>query len=208
MGQLGTVRDVTSPIARKKLQVLKPGETRRDKVWKECIFSAKLLIKQGLDIKVKVVELAEKCCIVHHGGSVDKSKNRYTLRRFAKETGVKWGTFYEWYTIKNHIINNLSKEQIDDLSFSEMRRIKKSIPASEFHKKTAKKVLNNKIKELRKKTDTTIKMEHYLKHLKTIHFNVSNKLMIKDCDTEVLGKICHLSRSIVRHLAKYDKKTK
>lgn len=203
MSKLG---DVLSAIDKQRLDVLDPGETRRERLWKKCVFDAKELVENQKNIRFSIVDLAKKCCVIHLGGSVGTG-NRYTLRAFAKEVGLPWGTFYEWYTIKENIYESLPDNEKETTTYSRMRFIEREMYGTKWREVTdKKKIVAKTLKDIKKKSATTIKMQKYLKHLKTVQFNAKNKLMIKDCDKELLGEICHVCRDIVNHLAKYDKK--
>lgn len=200
-----TIGDVTSSNIKRTLNVLGPNETVRDRRWKKSVQKAKILVTDFRDIRFRVVEIAEECCVVHHGGR--ESDNRYSLTRFAKEIGVAKGTLMEWWRLKHNIYDNLPEYRKKKMTYcglghldTEMRGEDRNNPI-EF-----KRTLKKRLKALDAKTQTTIKMERYLKHLKTIQFNTKNRLMIKDCDKEVLGEICHIARDIVNHLSKYDRK--
>lgn len=191
---------------KKKLNVLDNGETRRDRLWKECIHDAKMLMATRQELRWEIVALAEKCCVVHHGGRT--TKHRYTLRNFAKEIGVSWGTFYQWYHLKTKIYDNLPAKEKKQTSYADLRFIEKAMANSDTRSRDrySKAAIVSTLKNIKSKSETTIKMEKYLKHLKSIHWNVTNKPMVKDCDGEILGEICSLARGIVNALNKYDRK--
>lgn len=199
-----TIAEITSPRIKKHLNVLKPGETRRQRLWVQCVLDAKKLLDINKEIRWQVVLLAKKCCIIHHGGRVVEA--RYTLRRFAKDIGMKWSTFYEWYHLKNNIYDHLPEKDQKTTSFATLRHLDKDMAGTKWNAPNVQSVVRKKLKEFKHKTDTTIKMEKYLKHIKTIHFNCTNELMIKDCDKAVIGEIVHLCRGIIHAVGKYDKK--
>jgi len=198
------LQDITTDKVKKKLNVLKPGETRRQKLWDQCVLNAKELMEKHKEIRFEIVRLAEKCCLIHHGGSVG-SGNRYTLRAFAKDIGVPWGTFYEWYGIKKNIFMHLSKDDQKKVTYMQMKHMRTGMPNIDWKDKDIKTTVRKQFKKIKKKTDTTVKMEKYLLNLRTLHFNCVHPRMIRDCNREILGEIAHLCRGILNGIGKYDR---
>lgn len=203
MNYLATFNDVADP----RLKKLKLPEYRKghEKLWHECVTEAKGLLQKYKDIRWQVVDLALKCCIIHHGGRV--STNRFTLANFAKEIGLPAKTLNEWVRLKTNILDNIPKEKAEGLSMSKLKYIDTQLKGEKRDKGFGKKV-QAALSDMAKKSETTVKMEKYLKHLKTIYFNVKNPRMIKDCDEEVLLEILHVCREIAFGLSKIDKPKK
>lgn len=200
------LRETLDQKTKNKLNVLEKGETRRERIWKECVHDAKMIMATRQELRWEIVRLAEKCCVVELGGK--PYDGRYTLRNFAKEIGLAWATFYQWYRIKTRIYDNLPVKQKDQVSFAELRFVEKEMATTGVHspQKYSKQSVSQAFKKIKAKSESTLKMEKYLTHLKSIHYNVTNELKIKDCDSEVLGEVCHLARGIVNALNKYDRK--
>lgn len=201
--ELGTFVDLVGDDFKTKNNVLKENETEKDRLWKKCVEEAKLLVTQYKNARFKVAELAMRVCILHHGGRA--SIQRYTIRQFAKEIGMPEKTLWEWVRMKRNIYDNLDEKQREGLTLSQMKYMDMKLKGVERDDKFKPKLLKA-YKEMSKKSETTVKMEKYLQHLKSIHFNFIHKLMLKDCDPEVLGEIIHLCRDIVFHGSKFDKK--
>lgn len=197
-----TLRDVVSKDIKEKLNVLEPGETRRQKLWEKCVSDAKVLVSNYKNIRFEVVALVEKCCVLHRGGRAVNA--RYTVDRFAKEVGIARGTLYEWIRVKR-ISDQLP--EADKFSYEDLRLIdKQTVDIKDPKKKNAALLKSAKI--FKSQSPETIRLRKYIKHLKSIHFNASNLRMIKDCDPEIIGEVVHLCREIVRMLAPFDRKEK
>lgn len=178
---------------------------KREQLWKECVDQAKILVRQYKEIRFTVVELALKCCVIHHGGRA--ANERFTIKRFAQEVGMKEKTLNEWIRIKINIYNNLPEDEKLNTSYEDLRYLDKQMKGQ--NRQDVKRFslgLSKRLIEMKAKHACTIKMEKYLKHLKTIQFNVENQRMIKDCDIDVLIQILSICRSIVLNLSKLDKK--
>ena len=179
------------------------GEKRRDRIWKECIKKAIILVTDYKNIRFKMVELALKACLIHRGGRV--TANRYTIKNFAIAIGMPPKTLNEWIRIKTNIYDNLTIKDKKNITFTTLRTIDKQM-VGEKRDKGFNKKLKSAIKNIKSKTATTIKMEKYRDHLKTIHFNCTNRSMIEDCDLELIGEIAHLCRGIVNGIKDLDRK--
>lgn len=204
MTALAKLKDVTDNRTRKRLGVLNDNETRRERLWKECVSAAKLLVKQQDEMRFKIVDLANKCCIVHHGGR--STYERYTVIRFAKEVGITYKTLTEWMRVKRNIYDNLEEGQRGTFTLSTMRFLDHEL-RGRAGEKNFPSLVQAAYKKMEKEDPCTIKMKKYIKHLKSIHFNVSHQMMIKNCDEQVLVEIMHLCRQIASSLSYIDKKT-
>lgn len=196
------LRDITPKDTKKKLNVLEAGETRRQKLWDQCISEARTLVSSYKNIRFQVVDLVEKCCVVHRGGRAVNA--RYTVAKFAKEIGIAEGTLYEWIRIKR-VRDGLPDP--DKFSYEDLRLIDKETVAIKDPEKK-KNALLKSAKAFSSFSPETVKMRKYIKHLKSVHFNASNLRLIKDCDSETIGEVVHLCREIVRMLAPFDRKQK
>ncbi len=199
-----TLAEVTSDKTKKDLGVLKPGETRRQKLWDMCVSEAKELVKLRQEMRWDIVKLAEKCCVVHHGGH--NAELRYTVKKFAAEIGITYTTLIEWMRLKRQVFDNLDKDQQKRASMTDLRFIDQNLQGvSKTDSKFPDRV-KSAYRRMAKTSQSTIKMQKYVRHLKSIQFNVKNPMLLKDCDQEVLTEILHLAREIAFELAKNDKK--
>lgn len=180
-------------------------ESKREEHWQKCISDTKLLVGQFKEIRMKIAEIALSCCVAHRGGSV--AEGRYTVKAFAREIGVASGTLFEWIRMRQVFLALTKKEQANT-SFTEIGQIARDMKGIGVRDDDFQQKIRAKQRELKKKNPCTIKMEKYLKHLKTIKFNVDHPRMISDCDEEVLTEILSICRGIVLQLAKQDKKQK
>lgn len=193
-----TLRDTVPRSTKKKLNVLEPGETRRQKLWEDCVAEAKTLVLHYKNIRLEVVALVEKCCVLHRGGRAVNS--RYTVAKFAKEIGISDGTLYEWIRIKR--IKDALPDG-DSFAYEDLRLIdRQAVDIKDPVKKKA--ALLKAAKEFRALSPESVKMRKYIKHLNSIYFNVKNLRMIKDCDPQTIGEIVSLCRGILQILGPID----
>lgn len=202
------IENVVTEDFRKKFNVLDKNETRRERIWKDCVEEAKSLVKISNETRFKIVALAEKCCVIHHGGK--PSRDRYTLTRFATEIGMTPKTLMEWVGLKKHIFDNLTPEQrAEKPTYTTLVNISRELKS--FNRKDAigfKAAVTDNYKKLSGKDESTIKMQKYVKHMKTVLWNVKSKAMIKNCDESVLVEILHISRDIAWNLKHIDTQMK
>lgn len=181
-------------------------ESKREKLWKDCIAEAKMLLGDYKEIRFKIVELALKCCIIHKGGK--SLETRYTVKAFARDLGIKSQTLFEWMRMRQVALALPVKDQ-KEATFAQIGAISRqfmrgvSVGDANF-----KEQIRSRYKDIKNQTQATIKMKKYLRHMKTIKFNVDHPRMIADCDPEVLTEILSVCRGIVYELAKRDKKPK
>ncbi len=197
------ISDVTTAEDKKTLNVLDKNETRRERIWKDCVNEAKILVVTTHEVRMKIVALAEKACVFHHGGS--STNNRFTVTRFAAEIGMNSHTLLEWVRLKRNVFDELSEADQKTIGQTKLTFLDRQMKGERRGTEAYKKSLKKEVERLRKTSDSTIKMMKYVKHMRTIIFNVKNPMMIKDCNKEVLAEILHLSREISKHLNYVDK---
>ena len=170
-------------------------QTKRDKLWSECVAEAREYLKYRTDLKMKIVDLALKCCDRFHGGRTRNSL--YSLKRFAEEIGIKRPTLSEWIRIKELVLDELPPEKRNhgvDFYHKMMTGLKHETPAAEVEKRFDK--LNNM-------SDAQYRFEKYLMHLKSIHFNAIRPLNMRGVKKGTLSEIAQLCSEIGFHIDKF-----
>lgn len=198
------LNEIVSQEFKDEFKVLDKNETRRERIWKDCVEEAKVLVKTTHEIRMKIVALAEKCCVIHHGGS--STSNRYTVLRFATEIGMNPHTLLEWVRVKKNVYDELSPQDQKDIGATKLTFLDRQLKGEKRGTEQYKVALKKEVEKLKKTSASTIKMMKYANHMKTIIFNVKNKPMIKDCDEQILIEMLHLAREISWNLKYLDEK--
>lgn len=196
------IKDQVSEEDKKQLKVLDDNETRRDRIWKDCVEEAKKLVFLSDNLRMKIADLAIKCCVLHHGGKSNNS--RYTATRFAEEIGVNVRTLLEWIHFKKNIYDPLPEKEKELLSFQDLRYLDTQTSGLVRTSIEKQKAVLKKLAEMKKMHPDTVKFMKYVKHLKTIRFNTKHKQMIKHVDRTVLSECLMLTRQIVNDIKFVD----
>lgn len=189
-----------------EFKILDKNESRRDRIWKECVEEAKILTRNYKEIRFKLVDIALKCCSINRGGRTHSEK--YSLDKFAKEVGINHKTLSEWVRIKTTIFDQLNEEDKKQIAYEDLAKVDRSLTGVNRRTDQYKAVLSQKFKEYKAKHPDTVRMEKYLKHLKTIEYNALHPLQIKGCKEEVIVEIISTCRNVIKLLSAYDKKEK
>lgn len=81
---------------------------KHDEKYLKLVNEAKCLIQKIEAYQSKIAKLAVAACDIRHGG---KSTNLYTLRDFAKDTGLPYKTLQNWVRVYRNVILRLPKEK-------------------------------------------------------------------------------------------------
>lgn len=189
------IADTLSKSQKIDLDVLENGETRRERLWHECIKEAKLHLKHSDELRFKIISLAEKCCY-------DGQGSKYTYARFAGEIGLASTTLYEWIKVKKDVYDVIPKADQSFLSFNQMRDLNSRTTGLKSNEKG--KAVLRALKQLKEESPDTLKFRKYLGLMKNVLFNAKDKNRVKDCDREVLVEILHVSRAISKNLSWVD----
>lgn len=198
--------DTLDSSTKKKLNVLDDNETRRERIWKECVTEGKILLTTSAEIRMKIVLLAEKCCTIHHGGR--SFETRFTVHRFAEEIGMNGNTLHEWIRLKRNVLDNLDQKEKDVVKTTDLWMIDRQLKGVRRNTPEYKAEVKKVAKSILSRNKTTVKMMKYQKHLNTILFNVKNPAMVKDCDRGVLAELLYTTRQISKHLNWVDLEVK
>lgn len=169
------------------------ANNKRDKAWDKCIKEARVAMKKYKEIRLFITDLAIEACDIHHGG---KSESRYTVKRFATEIGLAYGTLYEWIRIKQYVIDKIPKsEQTEDFALyrAVLKKVEHDTPQADVLKA---------FRNYSKKPRQHIKFEKYIKHLKSIQYNVNRPQILKQIDKKTLkevSKICSEMSKIINN---------
>jgi len=205
-----TIRELTNEQTKKDLKVLEPNETRRQKIWEECVKEAKMLVKINDETRIKIVNLARKACVIHYGGGNRYNPNRYTIKAFAEAIGITYKTLVEWHAEVK--VNDQINEQLGTATPFNSKHIRQvsrqmrntvSTRSPQYAQELIK--AHNKVKAM---SQNSLKMASYTRDMKSILFNVKNKPMLKDVDREILVEMLHLSREISKNLQWVDYEVK
>lgn len=177
-------------------------ETKREKLWKECVQEGKVLAKMNQESRLKIVKLAEKCCVIHFGGR--NFENRFTVTNFANEIGINPHTLLEWIRLKKNVLDNLDAETQKTVKQTDLQLIDRELKGIKRGTEEYKTAVRATTKIILSSTGSTRKMMKYQKHMTTMLFNVKHKAMINDCDRKVLVEILHTAREIAKHLEWVD----
>lgn len=82
----------------------------RMRLWLSNVDEARRHVDKLNRAKHRIVELALQVCDIQHGGGSHWSKfdGTFTLRRFAKETGIHYRTLWGWIDVRRRIIGALA----------------------------------------------------------------------------------------------------
>lgn len=192
------INEIVDDNFKKEMNVLDDNETRRERIWKDCVDEAKKIISLTKELRLQIVTLAEKACVIHHGGRA--SNSRFTVVRFANEIGINHKTLQEWMSLKRSIYDILPENEQKKVSFTDMKYLDSQTKSGKRNTLEKSKAVLAKLTEMRKQHPDTVKFIKYKAHLKTLLFNAKNKAMTKHCDRAVLADVLHLSREISKHL--------
>ncbi len=185
------IEHTLTPEQRERFNVLEEGETRRDKLWGECIFKAKQLVKKYDDVRMEIAELAMKACA---DAEIKGVKFKYTVKRFAMEVGLAESTLRAWVDARRVLIRLPVEKRMYNL---------------EFYKEAARVVLPTDKPELverkfnrivRQKQSRNAKWVKYERALKSVLSASKNVESVQAADSDTLESIMHLCSEINHYI--------
>lgn len=167
---------------------------RREKLWAECVQQAKSLVKKYEDVKMDIAELAMKAC---SDAEVKGHKLKYTVSRFANETGLNPATLQTWVEARRVIIRLPVDKR--GYSISHYREVAKQIPDDASDAQIERQL--NRV--VRKHQDRNYKFVMYTAKLKSLLKNARDEESVKQCDDDVIEEILHLCSEVAHYIDLY-----
>ena len=107
-----------------------------NKKWELAIAEAKRVVNQIEGYQMRIANLAIKVCEITWGGAVKlaEQRDKYTLSRFASETGVNVRTLSNWIGMRKLVFDKLSKAQQNKAVYADLlavaRKVNRQTPVS------------------------------------------------------------------------------
>lgn len=168
---------------------------KRDQIWDKCVADAKAALKMYDDVRISIASFAIKACDISQGGR--STYGQYTLKKFAKQIGIAYGTLHEWVRVKRLVIDKLPPES----------RKEPFTVYKDFVAKVGEDASSNDVTLLYNKrmsrNSSSVKMGKYLKHLITILYNAKRPDLLYGCDPQILLEISNAASEIEALLSRY-----
>jgi hypothetical protein len=185
------LRDTLTPDQREKWDVLEKGETRREKLWADCVAEAKRLIKKYDDIRMDIAELAMRACA---DAEIKGVKFKYTVSRFAMEIGLAESTLRAWVEARRVLIRLPVEKRTYNLEFyKEAARIVLPTDRPEQVERKFNRVV-------RQKQSRNAKWVKYERLLKSVLSTSKNAERVQEADSDTLESIMHLCTEINHYI--------
>jgi len=178
--------------------VKRPSKTQKKK-WRDCTKEAKQLVESREQAKIKIVELAERCCLVFPGGN-GSNPEEYSLPKFAKDIGMHYRTLHEWYQIKTKVYDSLDSHDKKYVSWSELAKTGRKIRGR--NKKLSKAAIRNELKKTKSKSRETDTIERYIVNLKGLDSFFKSKTKVSKCKKGDIKKVENYCKRILKLIQK------
>lgn len=190
------IQETLTEAQKKQFDALEQGETRRDRIWKDCTTKAKEALKKYDDARYEISDLAIKAC--------DKSETaglryKYTVAAFAYAIGMDDHTLQRW--VRARIAMLMVPPDKRNHPFEFFNDLYTAID----DKDSMEKVLA-KYEKLAKYVNS--QKSHYDRFIKILT-NIENKAkdasFFKKADNETLSEISHHCNEIISYVDLYLK---
>lgn len=92
-----------------------------EKQWTDAIAKAKHLYSTSDTLQMEIATIATNVCEITWGGV--QHKDKYTLSKFAKETGIHFKTLSRWVAIKRAVFDKIKRRELKKTSFTTLARV-------------------------------------------------------------------------------------
>lgn len=161
------------------------------------------LVKRALEIlrlshlkQMKIAKIALEVCEIRWGGKQYDSD--FSLRRFAKDIGVKPKTLDHWIQIKRRVYDNVDPSLVEKMYFTDMVSLLKKTSSTDSRLK-----INSKAREILEFSPDIKRFEKYLAHVKSVLFNAKNPERLEKLPDELLAETIETCEAISRLLKYY-----
>tara|TARA_R110000868_G_scaffold242882_1_gene498468 strand:+ start:1576 stop:2463 length:888 start_codon:yes stop_codon:yes gene_type:complete len=172
-------------------------------LWSYNIAKAKEYIGVKTKNQMAIAALALEVCEISWGGSSKDYKFKYTLTRFAKESGVNLKSLSHWIAVYKLVYQRIGQEACQKVSFSKML-----VVANQVSKDSPIKHVKEVFKHVTGEGSVDAKAMRYVSDLKSMSYMFQKKDAAKHCSKETLEEALYFLDAIKTCILKEKPETK
>lgn len=185
------MKEKDKPTGSRQDKGITPQE--RDRLWQESIAKAKSMVKVKSNNQMMIAEIALSVCEISWGGA--QMKGKYTLKRFADETGIGVKSISHWCSVYRNVYSVLPARSASKVSFTKICHVNSIVGPQ-----ATKAAIIAAYESVVNVDSFSHKINRYMHDLRTVSWNFTQKNAAQKCDVKTLQEILFYVNSIQREI--------
>lgn len=165
-----------------------------EKKWKENIEEAKTIIGAKNYSQMEIARLCLEVCEITRGGN-SKSDGFFTIKRFAKESGITAKTLSAWVCVYRNVYKKLDVDLKVTSSYTALAIVTKMVSADERPE-----VVRKKVRDYINLDDFDARLLRYCGQLRGLAHNFESKDAVNRAKIETLEELAFYCEMIMNHI--------